>query len=146
MAITVGLIDNRQSTTDGLISLLSNAPISIATSCAHSYHEGGQLIAQNQCDIYLIGTNLGSAACLDLINFIASKSKPSLTLLDVGDIPFIKKAMKVGSKGYLSNTAGAGTLITAISSVLEGKPFLDNIDQNSIHPTIESSYRSPVRA
>jgi len=135
MAITVGLINHHPSMTDTMSLLLSNSALSIDTSYAHSYEDAGQLIAQDHCDIYLIDMNLGKDVSLDLINFIASKNKPSIVLLEQGDISLIKKAIKVGSKGYLSKTSVSVAIHAAISQVLDGKTFFDEIE----HPTIDES-------
>jgi len=133
MSITVGLIDDHRALTDAMSLLLSNSPHSYATSCAHTYEEAEHLIAENHCDIYLVDMNLGKGDSLDLINFIASKSKPCIVLSAYSDIALIKKAMKVGSKGYLSKSSAATNILAAIDTVLEGDTYFDDIIQSTIN-------------
>lgn len=146
MAITVGLIIDHQSTSDVMSSVLTDAPLSISTSHAHTYEEAGQLIALNQCDIYLIDMTIGRDKSLDLINFIASKSKPCIALSDKEDITLIKKALKVGSRGYLSKSSATNHLVTAISSVLEGQTFIDKATANSIYEHMNMDANLQMRA
>jgi len=146
MAITVGLINDHPSMTDAMSLLLSNSALSIATSYAHSYEDAGQLIAQDQCDIYLIDMNLGKDVSLDLINFIASKSKPSIVITEQADITLVKKAIKVGCKGYLPKTSNSTALLTAISTVLGGKTYFEQLKYPSIHEFKESHDKIEMRA
>ena len=132
MSITVGLIDDHRALTDALSLLLTKSPQTYVTSTAHTYTEAEELISQDNCDIYLVDMNLGKGDSLDLINFIASKSKPCIVLSAYNDMALIKKAMKVGSKGYISKTSAATHIITAIDTVLQGETYFDDITQSSI--------------
>ena len=133
MTITVGLINDHRALTDAMSLLLAQPPHLYVTSTAHTYIEAEQLIAKDNCDIYIVDMNLGEGDSLDLINFIASKSKPSIVLSAYNDVALIKKAMKVGSSGYLSKTSASHNIIKAIDAVLSGKTYFDEITQSSIN-------------
>ena len=133
MAITVGLIDDHRALTDAMSLLLAQSPASYSTVTAHTYAEAEELIAQDKCHIYLVDMNLGQGDSLELITFIASKSKPCIVLSAYSDIALIKKAMKLGSRGYLSKTSAASNVLLALDRVLQGDTYFDKIIQSSIN-------------
>lgn len=141
------VIDDHAIFIQGLSLLIEGQRDFSVTGSATSAAEGEALIAAQQPELAIIDLNLGDEDGLELIVDIAKKH-PSTRILVLSMLQeryYAERSLAAGARGYVMKDAAADTLITAMRTVLAGKIWLSDSEQERY---IDSLYqpRSPGSA
>lgn len=135
MSINVAIIDDQPLVISGLVNMLKEAGDIITVT--QTYNTGEELLigfAKALPDVLLIDIKLADTQG-DILAETISQTYPSVKMLALTsyDAPaYIKIMMKAGCKGYLLKTTTLRLLVEAITSVYEGKEFIEPALQTQI--------------
>ena len=127
---TILLVDDHVMIRRGLAArLASSGRFSIAGEAA-SLEEARRLLAgpDTAPDLIILDIELGDENGLELIGGIPERGsrKPAVLVYSVFEDPFrIQSALHLGTRGYVSKSAGEPELLAAIDAVLAGLTWLD---------------------
>jgi len=130
----IAIVDDHQMVREGFADLIElNSNWLVMISCA-SYHEAIEQLPKRHIDIAVVDISLEGKCGLDVALFL-KQNYPHIKVIIVsmhGQHHFIQRALDNGVFGYVSKQGAATELITAITTVLEGKRFFSDSIRNTI--------------
>lgn len=125
--ISIGIADDHLLVINGLKAMVTTSPDIEVAFAATSGRELRELLENSKPDVLLLDINIPDASGIDLCKEVVQKYPDiriiALTSFDA--LNYVKSMMRSGASGYLLKNVDAGTLLTAIKSVAEGKQFID---------------------
>lgn len=138
------LVDDHAIFIQGLSLLITSRQEFSVTGYATNTAAALELIAGEKPDLAIVDLNLGEEDGLELITMIA-KNYPDMKILVLSMLQeryYAERSLAAGARGYVMKDAAADTLISAMKTVLAGKIWLSESEQERY---IDSLYqpRSP---
>jgi DNA-binding NarL/FixJ family response regulator len=134
MRIKVAIIEAYPVIAEGLKKILSEDPHMAVTSV---YQTGNELLQDTESgppDVMIMDTNPSGSGEPDLVRRLL-KNHPQLKILvfSHADVLFrVKEMFRSGCSGYLLKNADDRTILKAVETVYEGKPFLSSVLQQRL--------------
>lgn len=126
--LNILVIDDHPVVRSGLISILQRSFEESHFGEAQDHNSAKQEIVKCSWDIILLDLSLPDINGLDLLQVI-KKNCASARVLVLSIFPedqFGLRAVQAGADGYLSKEAAPEKLVTAVSTLLDGKRYLSN--------------------
>ncbi|MEL6811064.1 MAG: response regulator transcription factor [Bacteroidota bacterium] len=131
--IHVFIVDDHKMVIEGLQLLLQNEKNITVVGTAMSGEEALEAIPKATVDVVLMDINMPGMNGIDTCKSLL-KSLPDLKVIAISmhkESSLIKLMLSSGAKGYVLKNAGQDEVINAITTVYEGKSYLDQ-DVNEI--------------
>lgn len=125
------VIDDHAIFIQGLSLLIGGQRDFQVTGSATNAAAGETLIAEQKPDMAIIDLNLGDEDGLDLIKSVAEHFPETriLVLSMLQERYYAERSLAAGARGYVMKDAAADTLIAAMRTVLTGKIWLSDNEQ-----------------
>jgi DNA-binding NarL/FixJ family response regulator len=94
---------------------------------AGSSHEALALFRKHPPDVVLLDLNLPGSSGLELLRRLLLEDKRArvLVLSMHAELIYVMRALKAGARGYVSKSASADELATAVRAVAEGRQYVE---------------------
>jgi two-component system, NarL family, invasion response regulator UvrY len=127
------LVDDHIVVREGVCRLLSGMP-GATISEATTGHEALSLFRKQKPDLVLLDLNLPGIGGLELLRrFVAEDEKVPIVVFSMhAEAIYAARALKLGARGYVSKSAGANELITAVKRVADGGRYVDREIANEL--------------
>jgi two-component system invasion response regulator UvrY len=125
--VRVLIVDDHVIVREGVRRLL--APYKeIAVIEAASAREGSTLFRSSRPDVVLLDLNLSNGSGLDLLRRMLAEDKGARILVFSmhGEPLYVARALDAGARGYVSKSAPAAELVTAIQKVAAGGRYVEH--------------------
>lgn len=122
-AAHVLLVDDHPVFRQGVRFLLEDAGFVVAGEAANARDAVGMINALRS-DIALIDLSLGTDSGLSLMGPLRARGIPAVVCSMHDDRRHIEMALTAGASGYVAKDESAETLVSALRSVLRGRPFV----------------------
>jgi len=126
--INVFIVDDHRMVIEGLQLLLQNESEIRVAGTALSGEEAIEAIPRQAVDVVLLDINMPGINGIDTCKQLL-KLNPELKIIAISmhkESSLIKLMLRNGAKGYVLKNAGQDEVINAITSVNEGKNYLDD--------------------
>lgn len=147
--INVFIVDDHKMVIEGLQLLLQNEENIKVVGCATGGEEALETIPNHAVDVVLMDINMPGLNGIDTCKKLL-KSLPDLKVIAISmhkESSLIKLMLGNGAMGYVLKNAGQDEVINAITSVYQGKRFLDEavneIVLNSMMNKSQEKTKSP---
>ena len=137
--IRVFIVDDHKMVIEGLQLLLQNEPNIEVIGSALSGEEAIEKIPAEKVDVVLLDINMPGLNGIDTCNQLM-KANPELKIVAISmhkESSLIKLMLNNGARGYVLKNAGQDEVIEAITSVYEGKNYLDDTVNETCHVSLE---------
>jgi two-component system, NarL family, invasion response regulator UvrY len=120
------LVDDHVVVREGVQRLIASALDAVILEAA-SGREAMPLFRQERPDLVILDLNLEGISGLELIRrFLLEDEKASILVFSMHTEPvYAARALGMGARGYVSKSAPAGELLTAVRRVLEGSRYVE---------------------
>ena len=127
------LVDDHIVVREGVCRLLSGMP-GASISEAATGQEALSLFRKQKPDLVLLDLNLPGIGGLELLRrFVAEDEKVPIVVFSMhAEAIYAARALKLGARGYVSKSAGANELITAVRRVADGGRYVDREIANEL--------------
>lgn len=125
--IKVLIADDHKLVIDGYISMLRDMENIEVIGTAHNGKEVLTFLETNQPDVVLLDVNMPVMDGIETAKNIKVR-RPNIKILVLtmyNDSGLVKRLVSLGVNGYILKNCNKTTLIDAIESVMEGKPYYD---------------------
>src|SRR5262249_41776296 len=120
------VVDDHAVVREGVRRLLSTIPGAEIHEAADSHEAVSQTRAQSP-DVIVLDINLDGASGLELLRRLRNEDeKARIVMFTMHSEPtYAMRALKAGASGYVSKSADAGELVTAVKKIAVGDRYLD---------------------
>lgn len=122
-AAHVLLVDDHPVFRQGVRFLLEDAGFVVAGEAANARDAVGMINAVRG-DVALLDLSLGADSGLSLMGPLRSRGIPAVVCSMHDDRRHIEMALTAGASGYVAKDESGDTLVSALRSVLRGRPFV----------------------
>ena len=121
------IVDDHVIVREGVRRLLTSLP-DVFVSEAVSAREAHTLYRQERPDVVLLDLNLPNGSVLELLRRLVAddKSVKILVFSMHSESLYVARALEAGARGYVSKSAPAGELVTAIQKVASGGRYVEH--------------------
>lgn len=125
--IKIAIADDHQIVLEGFESILNNDPCFKIIATANNGNQVLDILETSPIDIVLLDLNIPVLNGLETTKIIKIKypNVKILILTMFDDAMHIKEMIDAGVDGYLLKNSSKSSLIRAIESIMEGKPYFD---------------------
>ena len=139
------LVDDHAVVREGVRRLVSNTMNAVILESA-SGREALPLFRKERPDLIILDLNLEGISGLELIRrFLLENDAASILVFSMHTEPiYAARALNMGARGYVSKSAPAGELLTAIRRILDGMRFVEREIEAEL-ATAQSSDEDPLQ-
>ena len=122
------LVDDHAIVREGFSTLLSSVLEGAVVTNAKNAQQATNALRANHFDLIILDINLGTTSGLTLAEYIVQRWEHAKVLMFsmFDDISIIDRAMKLGAMGYVSKQSEPDVLISAVTSIIKGRRYLEH--------------------
>lgn len=134
MEYSVIIVDDHPLFSRGLSQLIETQDSYKVNCIAKNTAEAVEMIKNNKPDLAIVDLNLGNEDGLDLIKEILSiQPKTKVLVISMHDERFYaERALKAGARGYIMKEEAESSVITAITTVMNGDIYLSESEKKRL--------------
>ncbi|MBO4532576.1 MAG: response regulator transcription factor [Treponema sp.] len=134
MEYSVIIIDDHPLFSRGLSQLIETQESYKVNFIAKNRTEAIEVFKNNDPDLAIVDLNLGQEDGLELIKEILSmKSETKVLVISMHDERFYaERALKAGARGYIMKEEAESSVITAITTVMNGQTYLSENEKKRL--------------
>lgn len=120
------IVDDHAVLREGVRRLLQSIPGAVVHEAATT-HEALAKLRQEQPHVVVLDINLGGSSGLELLTRLKSEQRNVRIVMFTmySEANYVARALRAGALGYVSKSAPASELVTAIKKVAEGERYID---------------------
>ena len=140
MEYSVIIVDDHPLFSRGLSQLIETQDSYKVNCIAKNTAEAVEMIKKNKPDLAIVDLNLGDEDGLDLIKEILSiQPKTKVLVISMHDERFYaERALKAGARGYIMKEEAESSVITAITTVMNGDIYLSESEKQRLFDLIST--------
>lgn len=147
--IRVALVDDQELLRTGFAMILGLDPEFSVVAQGESGEAALQIARQHKPDVILLDINMpgGISGVEALARLVRMQPAPKVVIVSQhDDLALIRRVIEAGASGYVSKSAGAGELCTAIRRAMTGRGYVSSEISNRLAFAKDSSISSPFKS